>query len=195
MPTLYEYRGANVDTGRKERGTIVSSGDDTAVFNELLVRGIEAPHIREYSAASSGLPRRVRVRTADHLHFFESMAFLKNLTLSRAVRICAERANNRRFATTLHIVAKDVSDGMELHSAMAKHPRDFTQLMIALVHAAQQATAGEEVYENLAEMLEFEYTTKTDVSEGLRGPALLTLFGFGAVITMFVFFVPRIKTW
>ena len=194
MSTLYEFKGVNIATGRREYGTLESDGDEHDVYEELVRKGIEAPHIRPYNAQNSQLPRFVNVKTEDHLHFFEQMAFLKTLVLSRAVKICAERCTNRRFGITLDQIAKDVADGKELHTAMAKHPRSFTPLMIALVRAAHDAGAGDEIYQNLADMLEFEYSTKTDIWDGLRGPAVLAVFGIIAIVVMFTFFVPRIAS-
>lgn len=194
MRAIYEWHGVVIATGRRDRGIIESDGDEVGVHDELRRKGIEPSKIRTYTASVSDIGKRLRVKTEDHLHFFEQLAFLNKLTLSRALMICAERCTNRRFSLTLSQVAQDVKDGNELHAAMARHPRDFTPLMIALVRAAFEAAAGDEVFQNLADMLEFNYATTADVSDGLRGPLLLLLLGAFAIGVMFVFFVPRIGT-
>ena len=110
--------------------------------------------------------------------------------LVRAVTLLGEYASNATLGMVLSQVAKDISSGQSLHTALSQHPRTFSHIWLSLVQAG-------EVGGKLADTL-MQISLYTKTQEGMKSkiitavtyPAILMLASVGVLIYFVIGIVP-----
>ena len=74
---------------------------------------------------------------------------------------------------------------------MARHPKDFPPLFVALVRVGEQTGRLDEILKRLAGWLEFEMKTRERVRTALRYPSFVMIAMAVALIVVNVFVIPR----
>jgi general secretion pathway protein F/type IV pilus assembly protein PilC len=112
----------------------------------------------------------------------------------RSLEILCRAVTNSSLKTVLDQVRQDVSAGQTLADSMAKHPKVFTSLHVAMVRAGEHAGFLESVLMNLAGFLERQDELRSKVRGAMIYPILLASFGAIVVTLMLVFLVPQFKS-
>jgi type IV pilus assembly protein PilC len=122
------------------------------------------------------------------------MAFLDQVTTQKALQICAKRCRNERYATAILGVAHDFVNGVPLDEALARRPKEFSAIEVAMVRAGQRASEMKSTYSNIGQMLQNLYETETACWDALRGPGILSFFAVGGIWFMLAWFVPQMAS-
>src|SRR5437660_1734557 len=142
MPTTtYAYKVRD-RSGKIVQGT-VEADSETAVVGRLRQMGL-APLLIEDHKESLGkkemhLPWANKVKPKDIAVMSRQFATMINsgLSLLRALNILAEQTDNSRFREVLAAVRSDVERGQSLSQAIAKHPKVFSRLYVAMIKAGE----------------------------------------------------------
>lgn len=116
------------------------------------------------------------------------------LSLSRALSLLKREASN---ASAKHVWGKvhdDVVGGESLADALAKWPKVFSDVYVAMVRAGEAGGFLHVVLGQIAEFRHREQDLKGKVKAALVYPAVLMLFGTGVMIFLLTFFIPRFQT-
>jgi general secretion pathway protein F len=135
-----------------------------------------------------------RVSTRDLVAFTQQVATLleAGLPLDRALGIMEELAPSPRMRTITGDLLRSVQSGTSLAEGLAKHhPRPFSRLYINMVRAGEKGGVLEPTLRRLGEFLEESQAFREAVVSALIYPTLLTLVGFGAVVFLLAFVIPR----
>lgn len=116
------------------------------------------------------------------------------LSLLRSLTILEQQTENKALAAILTEVRSDVEKGSSLSQALARHPKAFNRLYVAMVRAGETGGVLDGVLQELATTIEKQVELKRKVKSAMTYPvavlALVTLI----LIAMLLFIVPTFKT-
>jgi type IV pilus assembly protein PilC len=116
------------------------------------------------------------------------------VTLSDALVCCAENAGRPQVKQLLDDLSHDVQAGIDFSTALAKHPRSFPKIYIALMKASEKSGMMSRLLSRATTYLKDEQEIVRKVRGALTYPAIM--FGFALLTTVFLlaFVLPRFTT-
>jgi general secretion pathway protein F len=111
--------------------------------------------------------------------------------LDRALRFLEDTAANPRVHSVVAGLRDSVRDGSPLAAAMARHPRVFSRLQVALVRAGEASGQLASTLAHLADLLERQQRLTASVTSALIYPCLLVVAAIGAVTLLLTHVVPQ----
>jgi type II secretory pathway component PulF len=152
-----------------------------------------APSAEAAAAKPSGLAMFRGVSLSDLALFTRQLASLFNagLNMSRCLDTLVEHSESPALQSALRQIRAAVQGGSALWEAMSEHPKIFTELYVSLVQAGEASGQLGNVLERLADSLETQQEQQSKIRSALAYPILLLTAGFGAIIFILVFLVPR----
>src|ERR1700734_1391631 len=135
---------------RREGGKIVSVGEDKSgnVWSFSYWNNTFST-IKEYD----------KILTARNL----GAMLAAGLALGRALTVLERQTKNPKLASTLAQVGSDVRRGDTLHASLAKYPRVFSHLFVAMVRAGEESGNLSEALTTIADQMERTYTLKRKI--------------------------------
>jgi MSHA biogenesis protein MshG len=199
----YSYRGRNRD-GEEVSGT-VEAGAATHAASQLSLDGITPISINETVAAkesSSTGSKDINFQlfqkiTVDELIMFSRQMYSltkAGVPITRAMRGLANTVNNMLLKDTLDALADELEKGNALSSALAKHPKVFSELYVSMIHVGENTGQLDQSFKQMAAYLELERKTVQNVKQATRYPIFVLVaisFAIG-IINMFV--IPAFKS-
>jgi type IV pilus assembly protein PilC len=196
MPMTKTFHYNSIDaSGRKSKGT-VEAPNETAATNMLRQRG-EVP--LEVSAAGQGLNRDLKIpglggrtKTKDLAVFARQFATMTSsgMTLLRSLAILEEQTSVASLKAAIGETRSDVSGGVSLSTAMAKHDKIFPRLMIAMIRAGETGGMIDRALEQIADSLEKDTALRGKIKSALTYPAIVLCFTFVLIAAVLIFIVP-----
>lgn len=134
-----------------------------------------------------------RVKTGDLVRFTRQLAtmFTAGLPLTDALMILKIQANPK-MATIIEVVLRDVEGGLSLADALAKHPKVFDKVYVALIRSGEAAGVLDRVLTRLADNLEKRQEFISRVRGAMVYPAIVV--GAMSIVAgiMIIFVIPRL---
>ena len=116
------------------------------------------------------------------------------LSLLRALNILVEQTENKVLAKILDEVRVDVETGSSLSQALARHPKAFNRLYIAMVRAGETGGVLDSVLMQLAATIEKQVELKHKIKSAMTYPVAVFALVILIVTAMLLFIVPMFKT-
>ena len=95
------------------------------------------------------------------------------LSLLQALHVLAEQTEVPKLKTVLHAVRQDVEAGRSLSDALAQHPKVFSTIYVAMVHAGETGGFLEQTLERVADQLEADEALRREVRSAMVYPAVV----------------------
>jgi general secretion pathway protein F len=111
--------------------------------------------------------------------------------IDRVLAFTAQHAAHDGLAEAVRQVRKAVQGGAGLAEALAKEPRYFDSLFVAMVGAGESSGALDVVFEQLSKQLEEAAELKSQVRSALLYPALMAVVACVGVAVLLGFVIPR----
>lgn len=191
--TTFTYKALD-RSGAPTAGEI--SGDSkAAVAAQLRLRGLtvtdvdaksKAPTVEELLDRYRGLKARHVTVMARQL----ATMIASGLSLLRALYVLEEQTEAPKLKHAIIAVRHDVEAGLALSQALAKHPKIFNDLFVAMVRAGETGGNLEEVLERVAIQLEKDDNLKRTVRSAMVYPVLIGVFAVLVLIGMILFIIP-----
>lgn len=110
------------------------------------------------------------------------------LPLDRAIKGLEASLSNPVFRRILEDVIESLENGVNLASALGRHPRVFSQLFLSLVHVGENTGRLDLAFQEISKYLELEKNTAKQVKSATRYPifVMTAIAAALAVITVFV---------
>lgn len=197
MPTTYAYKVRD-KSGKVHSGTL--DADNTAlVANRLRQMGYVPISIDKKGAsvkrnvAIPGLSNRVKLK--DVAIFSRQFATMINsgLTLLRALTILVVQTENQFFSSVIDALRADIQSGSSLSQAMARHPKQFNRLYIAMIRAGETGGNLDITLNELATTIEKQVELRGKIRSALAYPAMVLSLVILILTAMLVFIVPIFK--
>ncbi|AIE83994.1 type II secretion system F family protein [Fimbriimonas ginsengisoli] len=138
----------------------------------------------------SGRPRKVKL--LDLVVASRQLATLVRAGLPIIETLATLRAQveNPTLSAALAQIQSEVMSGSSLHEAMAKHPKIFTRLCIALVAAGEAGGMLDKTLDIMADQLDKENQIQQQIKGAMAYPKLVCVACGGVIAFMLTFIVP-----
>lgn len=152
----------------------------------------ESEKKRRTTAVAKRLARRVRIN--DLATFNRQLADLlsSGIPLVRALGIIQNQTANESLVEIIGQIAQDVAGGDSLAGAMAKHPKVFSKLYVAMVRSGEAGGMLDVVLSRLADFAETEAEVRAKIKAALAYPVVMVFAGIGAVTILMTVVMPKI---
>jgi type IV pilus assembly protein PilC len=197
VASTYAYRVRDTD-GRIIGGTLEADSQG-AVASRLRQMGYAPISIEE---SKPGLKREItlpglnRIKLKDLAVFSRQFATMINsgLSLLRALTILAEQTESKALAEIIGQVRNEVEQGTALSTSLAKHPKTFNRLYVAMIKAGEVGGFLDKVLLELADSIEKEVELRGKVRSAMTYPIAVFAMVIMIVAAMLVFVVPQFET-
>lgn len=116
------------------------------------------------------------------------------LPLMRALTVLAEQTESKQLSAIWESVRGDVQAGTSFSGALAKHPKAFNTLYVAVVRAGEAGGALDTVLLRLSDTLEKAVALRNKIRSAMTYPIMVGLMVFLLTSAILLFIVPTFKT-
>ncbi len=190
----FRYR-AFTRTGSPVEGTLEAATARDVLVN-LRRKNLKVLQIDEKkdSLAESLLRfRKRKVKPFEIMRFTSMFSTLINagIPLSACVRTLEEQMDNPVFKEALQAVMQEIESGMDLSTALSRHPAIFDRMYVDLVKAGEQGGALAVILERLAKYAEKAERFRRKIKSALTYPAVVSVIAVVIVWVILAFVVPQ----
>ena len=196
MPETYQYKVRD-RSGKLVTGTLVAD-NERLVLERLREMGYTPLEVgREKKGLNFEINLKAqKVKLKEIAVFSRQFATMVNsgLPILRALTILADQTTNKELAKTLMGVRADVEQGASLSAAMAKFPKVFNDLYIAMVKSGETGGMLDDVLLRLAAVLEREVHLRQKIKSAMTYPIAVVALVVLIMSAMLLFVVPQFKS-
>lgn len=185
--------------GETKEGTIDAPNIDSAI-NSLQRRGLVITSIKPLAQAGSFLSKKInlfaRVTNKDIVILSRQMSILFDSQVSalRVFRLLAAENSHPILRTVLTTISDDIQGGSSISTALARHPKVFSNFYVNMVRAGEESGKLSETLIYLAEHLDRTYEVTSKTRNALVYPAFIVVTFIAVMILMFTLVVPKISS-
>jgi type IV pilus assembly protein PilC len=198
MATTYAYKVRDKE-GRLLQGSL-EADSTTLVANKLRSMGYLPVAIERQGTSSLQKELKIpgitdRVSQKDIAVFCRQFATMINsgLSLIRALNILGEQTESKVLEGIIDEVRQDVEKGASLSQALARHPKAFNRLFVAMVKAGETGGVLDRVLLQLADIIEKQVELKRKITSAMTYPVAVLGLVLVIVTAMLLFVVPQFK--
>jgi type IV pilus assembly protein PilC len=188
----FAYSAINVE-GLELSGEI-HAPDPDAAREQLRMRGLLAQYLHELPAEGEEGARTVfkKIKPKSLQIFSRQFATMIDAGLSvvSALVVLEEQTDDKYLSAIISELRADVEGGLLLSQAMARHPKIFSRLYVAMVEAGEAAGILDTVLDRVAFQIEKETQIKRRVKGAMMYPTMVLIFATLVLIGMLLFLVP-----
>jgi type IV pilus assembly protein PilC len=112
------------------------------------------------------------------------------LSLMRALTVLESQTENPRLRATVVSIRQHIESGASLSDALARHPKIFSQLYVAMIRAGETGGFLEDAMLRVADQLEAQHRLRRQVRGAMVYPAVVSGIAACVVVAMLVFIIP-----
>jgi len=152
-----------------------------------------APPKKKWFRFEKGFGSRPRMKISDVLLFTSELSDLlsSGMTLGSALHALAMRNTGRSQDPIVTDLRDEIVSGSSLSAALARWPESFPTLYVSMVKAGEASGQLPNVLERLVKHFERILSAREKVSMAMVYPLIVALVGFGAMLFMMMFVIPR----
>jgi type IV pilus assembly protein PilC len=189
--STFTYKAVDA-SGIPSTGEIIGATKD-AVTEELKARGLTVMDLKQKKSglqAEITFVKRVKAQELTIMTRQLSTMIASGMTLLRAFYVLEEQIENTLLRDTVGTVREDIEAGLSFSEALAKHPKIFNPLYVAMVRAGEAGGVLEQSLERIADQLEKDDSLRRQVKSAMAYPAVVLSFAFLVLIGLIAFIVP-----
>lgn len=141
-----------------------------------------------------GKSEKISARVLENFTRLLSSLLAAGVPLSRALVILYKEAATPSAGAKWREVHDLVIDGMSLADAMAKSPKTFPRVYVAMVQAGETGGFLDLVLAQIADFQAREKELRSKVMTAMLYPTILLVLALGVVVFLLTFFIPRFQT-
>ena len=191
MPS-FAYSAINA-SGAELTGELHAS-DVSAAREQLRLRGLLPSSLKELAGAGddAGITVFKKIKPKSLQIFSRQFATMieAGLNVVAALVILEEQTDDKYLAQIVRELRADVEGGLLLSEAMARHPKVFDRLYIAMIEAGEAAGILDTVLDRVAFQIEKATQIKRRVKGAMLYPTMVLIFATLVLIGMLMFLVP-----
>src|SRR5213080_4786781 len=188
----YAYSAINVE-GIASAGE-VHAPDFEAAREQLRIRGLLAERLEELPASGEESVRtafkKIKPKTLQIFSRQFATMIEAGLNVVSSLVILEEQTDDAYFGTVIKELRADVEGGLLLSQALARHPKIFTRLYVAMVEAGEAAGILDTVLDRVAYQIEKETQIKRRVKGAMIYPTMVLVFAGLVLAGMLLFLIP-----
>jgi type IV pilus assembly protein PilC len=183
-----------VDLAGSPQSGVVAGVNRQAVTDELKGRGLRVMALEE---KKSGLkmdislgPKRVKASELTVMTRQLATMISSGMTLLRTFYVLEDQIENPKLRETIAGVREDIESGANFSDALARHPKVFSPLYVAMVRAGEAGGVLEESLERVADQLEKDDALRRQVKSAMAYPTVVLVFALLVLLGLIAFIVP-----
>jgi type IV pilus assembly protein PilC len=182
-----------IDTaGIKAKGE-VDADSKQAVSDQLKSRGLIVLDIADkHSSREINLTFFESVKAPELAVFSRQLATMisSGMSILRALYVLEEQTESKMLKETIVEVRKDVEAGLSLSDAMARHPKVFSTLFVAMTQAGEAGGVLEDALLRVADQLEKDASLRRQIKSAMIYPILVVVVAVGIMLALCAFLIP-----
>jgi type IV pilus assembly protein PilC len=189
--STYVFKALDV-AGGKARGEVEAESKQ-AVSDQLKSRGLIVLDITDKSNSKEiELAFMKRVKATELAIFARQLSTMisSGMSILRALYVLEEQTESKFLKETIIAVRKDVEAGLSLSDAMARHPKVFNPLFIAMTQAGETGGVLEDALVRVADQLQKDAGLRRQIKSAMIYPTLVIIFAVGVMMALVGFLVP-----
>ncbi len=194
MPT-YKYKAKN-QMGKTVDGTLEADNEGSlaAQLRQKRLELVSASQSRGLGAMLASF-NSGSITTRDIVIFSRQFSTMVNagLPIMQGLSIIAEQADNKNFRVVVAKVRDDISNGVPLSDAMAKHPKAFSTLYVNMVKAGEQGGILDAIFQRLSEYMEKADAIQNKVKSAMMYPVVVFSVAILVVIFLMIKVIPTFR--
>jgi type IV pilus assembly protein PilC len=187
----YVFRAIDV-AGGSAKGE-VEAASKQAVADQLKARGLVVVDISgKHSSKEINIALFERVKPGDLTVLTRQLATMiaSGMTLLRALYVLEQQTESRPLRDAVIGVRKDVEAGLLLSHALARYPKVFSPLFVAMVESGESGGRLAEALLRVADQLEKDDALRRQVKSAMIYPTVIFSFAGIVLIAMVAFLIP-----
>jgi type IV pilus assembly protein PilC len=178
--------------GVKARGEVEAESKQ-AVSDQLKSRGLIVLDIADkHSSREIELSFIKSVKASELAVFSRQLSTMisSGMSILRALYVLEEQTESKFLKETIVQVRKDVEAGLSLSDAMARHPKVFNPLFVAMTQAGEAGGVLESSLQRVASQLEKDASLKRQIRSAMIYPVMVIVFAVGIMMALCAFLIP-----
>ena len=190
---IFAYTARETATGREIRNTVEALTEQAAIA-ALLNRNLLVVEIRE-KIAKRGQTKGGKVALNDLVVFTRQHATMidAGIGVVHSLQALADQTPNKVMRDTIRDLCTRVESGESFSEALARHPKAFNRLYVAMVSAGEKGGLLAEILSRLATYLENTERLRKKVKTALMYPTVVTVVAIVITIFLLVRVIPTFK--
>jgi type IV pilus assembly protein PilC len=187
----YVFKAVDV-AGAVSRGE-VEAATKQDVADKLKARGLIVVDIASKSKdVTLNLTLWERIKPQDMTVMTRQLATMvsSGMTLLRALYVLEAQTQSKKLCAAIVAVRKDVEAGLLFSDSLARHPKVFSPLYIAMVRAGETGGVLEESLLRTADQLEKDAALRRQVKAAMIYPSVIISFALIVLLALVAFLVP-----
>src|ERR1700732_4200605 len=189
--STYVFKAIDVPGG-KARGEVVADSKQ-AVSDQLKQRGLIVLDIADKHTSRQIEIRFLKRVKANELAVFSrqlSTMISSGMSILRSLYVLEDQTENKFLKETIVAVRKDVEAGLSLSDSLARHPKVFSPLFVAMAQAGETGGVLEGSLMRVADPLEKDASLRRQIKSAMVYPTLVIVFAVGVMMALVAFLVP-----
>ncbi len=191
MSQSYAFRAVDA-LGVKHKGEVEADSPD-GVTELLKGRGLIALEVKLKSKSMElSLEGLTPVKLEDLALMTRQLSTMisSGLSLMRALMVLETQIENKRLKSTVIQIRQHIESGASLSDALARHPKIFSQLYVAMIRAGETGGFLESSLLRIADQLEAQNKLRRQVRSAMVYPAVVSSIAICVVAAMLIFIIP-----
>jgi type IV pilus assembly protein PilC len=189
--STYVFKAIDL-AGGKARGE-VEADSKQAVSDQLKQRGLIVLDIADkHSSRQIELAFMKRVKANELAIFSRQLSTMisSGMSILRSLYVLEEQTESKFLKETIVAVRKDVEAGLSLSDAMARHPKVFNPLFVAMTQAGEMGGVLEDALIRVANQLQKDAALRRQIRSAMVYPIMVIVFAVGVMMALVAFLVP-----
>ncbi len=189
--STYVFKAMDL-AGVKAKGE-VEADSKQAVSDQLRARGMIVLDIADKRGSREiELEFLKSVKPSELAVFSRQLATMisSGMSILRSLYVLEEQTESKFLKETIVAVRKDVEAGLSLSDAMARHPKVFSPLFVAMTQAGEAGGVLEGALLRVADQLEKDASLRRQIKSAMVYPTLVIIFAVGVMMALVAFLVP-----
>jgi type IV pilus assembly protein PilC len=182
-----------MDLAGVKAGGELEADSKQAVSDQLKQRGLIVLDIADKHASRQiELGFLKSVKASDLAIFSRQLSTMisSGMSILRCLYVLEEQTEGKFLKETIVAVRKDVEAGLSLSDAMARHPKVFNPLFVAMTQAGEAGGVLEDALTRVADQLQKDASLRRQIRSAMVYPALVITFAIGVMMALVAFLVP-----
>lgn len=120
-----------------------------------------------------------------------SVMIRAGISLQEALVLIGEQMENKKFRAVLYDLKERIEGGQSFSQALAEHPRQFSNLYINMIAAAELSGSLSAMLLQLSDYLDQEADTRSQVIGAMVYPAIIAMMAVSCTTFLMMFVLPR----
>jgi len=189
--STYVFKAIDL-AGVKAKGE-VEADSKQAVSDQLKSRGLVVLDIADkHSSRELNLTLFESVNATELAVFARQLATMisSGMSILRALYVLEEQTESKMLKETIVATRKDVEAGLSLSDAMARHPKVFSTLFVAMTQAGEAGGVLEGALLRVADQLEKDASLRRQIKSAMIYPILVVVVAVGIMLALCAFLIP-----